>query len=222
MNDKEFLNNLSGLGFKLMEPSSAVDANLTLARMVSNHDLRLWEGFPVVMANSAERNLFDYDRTSRGLAKPADRVYFKLLVLLSLALYQALGLKFAWAEKLYQSLTEELKSKLSQFRNSLVHNRDFKLKNYQMSGQRLKNTFNRYLKGSESNLNNLLALKSEAGLEYALSQVFSPGQKELFLKKLQGAKLTKTETEYFSRAVKKKVLALANPELHNLARKLLE
>lgn len=222
MNDKEFLDNLNGLGFKLMEPESAVNANLTLARVVSNRDLRLWEGFPVVMANSAERNLFDYDRTRRGLAKPADRVYLELLVLVSLALYQALGLKFAWTEKLYQSLTETQKSKLRRFRNSLVHNRDFKLKDYRMSSQRLKNAFNRYLKGSESNLNNFLALKSEAGLEYALSQVFSAGQKELFLKKLQGAKLTKTETEYFSRAVKKKVLALANPELHNLARKLLE
>jgi hypothetical protein len=30
--------------------------------------------------------------------------------------------------------------------------------------------------------------------------------------------MTKTETEYFSRAVKKKVLALANAELHQLVR----
>ena len=91
-----------------------------------------------------------------------------------------------------------------------------------MSGPRLKSTFNRYLQNSESNLNDLMTLKSEAGLEYALSRLFPAGQKELFLKKLQGAKLTKTETEYFSRVVKKKVLALANPELHNLARKLLK
>jgi hypothetical protein len=60
------------------------------------------------------------------------------------------------------------------------------------------------------------------GLEYAMSQVFSPKQKELFLKKLKGNILTKTEKEYFSRAVKKKVLALANADLHRLSRKLLE
>ena len=221
MNDKEFMNNLSGLGFKLMEPESAVDANLTMARLVKSRDLRLWEGFPVVLANSSEKNHFSYDRTSQYL-KPADRVYFKLLVAMSLALYQALGLKFAWAEKLHQMLTSELRSKLDQFRNALTANRDLKLKDYSMSSPRLKNTFNRYLQNSESNLNDLMALKSEAGLEYALSQLFSAGQKELFLKKLQGAKLTKTETEYFSRVVKKKVLALANPELHNLARKLLK
>ena len=221
MNDKEFMNNLSGLGFKLLEPESMVDANLTLARLVKSRDLRLWEGFPVVLANSSEKNHFNYGRTNK-LLKPADRVYFKLLVAMSLALYQALGLKFAWAEKLHQMPAKELKSKLNQFRNALAHNHDLKLKDYSMSGPRLKNTFNRYLQNSESNLNDLMALKSEAGLEYALSQLFSAGQKELFLKKLQGAKLTKTETEYFSRVVKKKVLALANPELHNLARKLLK
>lgn len=67
----------------------------------------------------------------------------------------------------------------------------------------------------------LLLMKQELGLEYALSQVFSPKQKDLFLKKLKGEKLTKTEREYFSRIVKKKILALSNPELHHLAQKLL-
>jgi len=221
MNDKELLNNLSSLGFKLMEPESMVDANLTMARMVQARDLRLWEGFPVVLANSSEKNHFNYGRTNK-LLKPADRAYLKLLVMMSLALYQTLGLKFAWAEKLHQVMANQLRGKLEQFRKALVSNRDLKLKDYSMSGPRLKSTFNRYLQNSESNLNDLMTLKSEAGLEYALSRLFPAGQKELFLKKLQGAKLTKTETEYFSRVVKKKVLALANPELHNLARKLLK
>jgi len=62
----------------------------------------------------------------------------------------------------------------------------------------------------------------ELSLEYALSQLFSPKQKELFQKKLKGELLTKTEKEYFSRTVKKKVAALANPELHRLAQELME
>ena len=61
----------------------------------------------------------------------------------------------------------------------------------------------------------------ELSLEYALSQVFSPKQKELFMKKLEGLPFTKTEQEYFSRTVKKKVLALANSELHSLSEKIL-
>ena len=65
------------------------------------------------------------------------------------------------------------------------------------------------------------AKSDELSVEYALSQVFSPKQKELFFQKLKGEKFTKTEREYYSRAVKKKVLALANDELHGLARKVL-
>jgi hypothetical protein len=62
----------------------------------------------------------------------------------------------------------------------------------------------------------------EFSLEYALSQIFSPKQKELFKKKLEGLPLNKTEQEYYSRTVKKKTVALANSELHGMARKLLK
>jgi len=86
----------------------------------------------------------------------------------------------------------------------------------------IKTVFNNYFNQTQNKLNELLSVKDELRLEYSLSQVFSPKQKELFLKKLKGEKLTKTEKEYFSRAVKKKVLALANPELHRLSQKLLE
>lgn len=91
-----------------------------------------------------------------------------------------------------------------------------------MSAQRLKTVFNNYFNQAQNKLNELLLVKDELSLEYSLSQVFSPKQKELFLKKLKREKLTKTEREYFSRVVKKKVLALANPELHRLSQKLLD
>jgi hypothetical protein len=42
------------------------------------------------------------------------------------------------------------------------------------------------------------------------------------MKKLKREKLSKTEKEYYSRVVKKKILALANSQLHNLARRLIE
>jgi hypothetical protein len=58
-------------------------------------------------------------------------------------------------------------------------------------------------------------------LDRYMDQIFSSKQKELFLKKLNKGALTKTEKEYFSRVVKKKVSALADPELHSLSKKLL-
>jgi len=222
MDNKEFLESLRDLGFGLMETASTPDANQALARLASSQDLRMWEGFPVVLANSAERNLFDWPHAKEILFKQNEERYFDLLVLMSLALYQALGLKFGWAEKLYQSLSDEQRKELDRLRNDLAHEQYLNLGDKQMSVERLKNTLNRYLRKKESRFSDFLALKSESNLEYALSQLFSAKQKELLLKKLQGEKMTKTETEYFSRTVKKKVLALANPELHRLAQKLLE
>lgn len=58
--------------------------------------------------------------------------------------------------------------------------------------------------------------------QYAMSHVFSKKQKELFMKKLKGEQMTKTEREYFSRSVKKKMVALANSDLHKLATKLIK
>lgn len=59
-------------------------------------------------------------------------------------------------------------------------------------------------------------------LDQHLDQIFSSKQKELFKKKLNGKELTKTEKEYFSRTVKKKVLAMANQDLHTMSKKLLQ
>ena len=62
---------------------------------------------------------------------------------------------------------------------------------------------------------------NELALEYALSQIFTPKQKEIFLKRLRGKKLTKTEREYFYRVVKKKAVALTNQDLQRLAQQIL-
>ncbi|MFH1429823.1 MAG: hypothetical protein ABIH39_08805 [Candidatus Margulisiibacteriota bacterium] len=59
-------------------------------------------------------------------------------------------------------------------------------------------------------------------LDRHLDQIFSSKQKELFMKKINGKELTKTEKEYFSRTVKKKVLAMANQDLHHMSKKLLQ
>jgi hypothetical protein len=50
-----------------------------------------------------------------------------------------------------------------------------------------------------------------------LDRLFSAKQKELVFKKLNGQHLTKTEREYYSRVVKKKLAAVADPQLQALA-----
>lgn len=213
---------LRGLGFPLFETEEAEDANLTLADVAKSRDLRLWEGFPVVLATAAEKGLFDYDKVKGYAKKTHEKAHLASLMAMSLALYHAFGLNFSWTDKLYKSLNGDKKKEYAKFTGLLKKDSNFAVGGYEVSGRRLKAVFNNYFNNAPSKLNDLLSAKEEFGLEYALSQVFSPKQKELFLKKLKGEKLTKTEKEYFSRAVKKKVSALANPELHRLSQKLLE
>ncbi len=223
MDKDNLLKRLAALGFPLLEAEKDEEANSALADLVESHDLRLWEGFPVVLANSAEKGMFDYDRVEEHLKSPSDKLNLALLVEFSLALYKTLGLKFAWADKLYVLFdNEDMKQQYEKYSAALKSNQDLVVQGGVMSSQRVKATFDNYFRQTQAHLDDLLSVKEVMGVEYSLSQVFSPKQKELFLKKLRNEKLTKTEKEYFSRVVKKRVLALANPELHRLAQKLLQ
>ncbi|OGW77184.1 MAG: hypothetical protein A3J52_02010 [Omnitrophica bacterium RIFCSPHIGHO2_02_FULL_49_9] len=212
---------LADFGFPLLEVTEEADANTTLVELVKSRDLRFWEGFPAVLAFSAEMQMFRYEKTAARFSDTLDKLYFGFLTAMSLALYQALGLKFSWAKGLYETLNEKEKRQFDHYLNALETGKDFRLRDRSMSSERLKAAFNRYFRQRQSNLQDFLTEQEGLGLEQALSQVFSPKQKELFLKKLRNEKMTKTEREYFSRSVKKKITALANVELHQLAQKLL-
>jgi hypothetical protein len=54
-------------------------------------------------------------------------------------------------------------------------------------------------------------------LSVLLDLLFSEKQKELVFKRLQGQSMTKTEREYYSRVVKKKLAAIADPEMQEVA-----
>jgi len=54
-------------------------------------------------------------------------------------------------------------------------------------------------------------------LQTDLDRLFSPKQKELVFKKLRQEPFTKTEREYYSRVVRKKLAAIANHEIFDIA-----
>ncbi len=222
MKNSDLRKRVSALGFALFGTEEGQNANLTLAEMVKSSDLRFWEGFPVVLANSAEQGLFNYKKVAGYLKHPSDKACLSSLTAMSLALYKFFNLKFSWAEELFESLSKERKKECAELFEELKVDKEFTVSGRQMSAQRLKTVFSNYFTQSRAKLNDLLLVKDELSLEYALAQVFSPKQKELFLKRLRREKFTKTEKEYFSRVVKKKVLAVANPELHRLSQRLLE
>jgi hypothetical protein len=63
-------------------------------------------------------------------------------------------------------------------------------------------------------------LGRSADLDASLDRLFSPKQKDLVFKKLNGEAFTKTEREYYSRVVRKKLLSIANEQVSSIAVKL--
>lgn len=221
MVDQKLLDNLNQLGFQLMETTADVDANKTLAEVVKSKDTRLWEGFPVLLANAARDYDFDYNQVQQFLTKKEQQDFGKLL-LLSLALFQHYHLSFAWSNRLKQTFSQKDLVRLKKLKKSLSQGNSVSVGNKRFDPLRLKQAFNNYFEQDAEKTRRLKEKHEELSLEYALSQLFPPKQKELFQKKLNGEVLNKTEKEYYSRTVKKKVSALANPELHRLAQKLME
>jgi|CXWL01.1.fsa_nt_gi hypothetical protein len=221
MEDKELLNKVSQLGFPLVEVEDRFDVNQTLADVVKSGNARLLEGFTVLLVNAAQDESFSYEKAQGYLSDDKDKKLLKELLLLSLGLYKALNFYFNQAKNFTKKLSEEDLNKVKQFRNYLAHGVNFNVMGYTFSPERLRDVFASYLKNEVDEVKKQTEKQEDLSLEYALSQVFSPKQKELFLKKVKGLELNKTEKEYFSRTVKKKLLALVNPELSRFAKLLL-
>lgn len=214
--------NLNRLGFPLLATEMDFDVNQTLTEVVLSKDSRLWEGFPVLLANAAQTPSFDYQSVLRTLPDKETRQDLHFLLLLSLAMYKLYHLTFPWANQLKKKLSKQDVDLVKNWRNSLAHDNAIVLRNKRFDANRLQVLFDNYFEKNSERTRQLKEKHEELSLEYALAQLFSAKQKELFKKKLEGLPLTKTEREYYSRTVKKKVAALANPELHRLAQKLME
>jgi len=221
MTNPELVQSLAKLGLPLLEPSRDVDANAILAEVVKSHDARLWEAFPAVLANAAERYQFGLEQVE-ALLPDGEKDNLRKLLVLSSSLYSFYHLSFTWLNKSRRVLTYEDRSLIQQWRRSLDKNNPLTVADMEIDPERLKRSFKLYFEQNAEQTRRNKERFEEFSLAYSLSQVFSPKQVELFKKKLEGLPLTKTEQEYYSRSVKKKVVALANSELHGLARKLLE
>jgi len=221
MTDRKLLDNLSKLGFPMFEPTQEPDVNETLAEVVKSLDTRLWEGFPVLLANAAESYQFTPEGVRQHLTKKKHKDDFDRLMLLAGSMFSRYHLSFPWWNKLKKSLSEKDKALVKTWKNSLAHNQSLKCNDVELDPERLKGLFELYFEKTAERGRRQKEKYEEFSMEYALSQVFSPKQKELFKRKLEGLPLTKTDQEYYSRTVKKKVVALANAELHSLSKKLL-
>ena len=217
--DKEILlRKAARLGFQDEATAGPNEANQTLAEVVKSLEPSLWEAFPVMLLNAAEAGEFSYEAANACLEEE-ERKYLKLLIMMSLGLYDSLGLTFPWREQLFGKLPARL---ISNFGKKLKSGTALELGNVTLQAKKLTSSLAGYK--PKTGISPMSGEKSreESALEAALKQIFTERQKGLLFKRLNQEKLTKTETEYFSRVIRKKILALANEDLHRLARRALE
>lgn len=217
MTNETLLIQAANLGLRADE-SAEHNTNNTLAEAIKSHEQRLWEAFPVMLANAAEAGEFSLEAANASLAEE-ERKYLKLLIFVSLGLYDGLGIEFSWRKRLFGNFPAKL---IASFGEKLKTDAPLELGNITLQPEKLrKNLLSHRKKAANSPMSGGIS-REEAALEAAMAQIFTARQKGLLLKRLNREKMTKTETEYFSRVIKKKARALANEDLHRLARRALE
>ena len=224
MKREDLVLNLGRFGYSLVTPEAQEGGedqvvNL-LAELVDSKDLRLVEGFPVVLANCAQRgmNLDFMGLLAKHKPRSHKRQALEKLLLLSSDLLTQEGLDKP------KGLEEVMKSLKDKYGDLLANEVVTLSAKTSLSTERLRNTLRRYLSTLETSRSTRKREKDKQRrsfqLNYFLSTLFSPKQKELVLKKLNGEPLNKTEKEYFSRTVKKKLEALNNSEVRKVAKAL--
>lgn len=221
MKKEDLVSNLSSFGYTLISPETQrikkYGALELLEELVASKDPRLVEGFPVVLANCAHQGLnLDFSvllsRQKPGSRKQQD---LELLLLVSSDLLKQHDLDQPGN---LESLSKTLKTKYGDLSSNDVVTLSNKVS---LSTERLRNTLKRYtteISTSRTNRNREKERQRRSfQLNYDLSTLFAPKQKELILKKYHGEPLNKTEQEYFSRKVKKKLEAITNKDVVKLA-----
>jgi hypothetical protein len=221
MNKEELITALGELGYRLFSPEkerpSSEKVLDTLDELSASHDSRLIEAFPVVLGNCAHRGIKLDIRglLSRYGRRSQRRANLEKLILASSDLMSQEGLdKPEGLDRIVDPLRVKYGNLLKEEVLDLGKHRS-------VSTERLRNALRRYvidLDNSESvrERNRRRQLRSFQ-LDLHLSTLFPPKQKELILKKLKGDSLSKTEQEYYSRVVKKKLEGLVNSELRKIA-----
>lgn len=218
------LSAMSQYGYSLLQPDQMGDPNELLAALSQSDDSRVLEGFPVVLANALEkrRGAVDLAAAEASLKDEPERERFRRLTALSFYLFGVFGFENLKPSG-YESLREGSQL-LEELRGCMEYGRPLTLGRKTLDPGRVRRTFlNYFVQARESDAAESKAqLREEFRREYNLSLFFAPKQRDLVQKKLRGEPLSKTEREYFSRVVKKKLMALADPDLHRLAQKALQ
>jgi hypothetical protein len=192
---------------------------IILDALASAEDVDVVARFPAVLAICARRGLsLNFQALfSRYWETSPKRQNLEKLLFVSASLFNSQKVR---APGNLDKIAASLKPKYG----DLLSTGEFQLSSGMMvSIQDLKRSLSSYMAGQfESRMEGGRAKPSPSDtLDIYLDRLFSPKQKELVLKKRDGIALTKTEREYFSRIVRKKLQAIASEEMGEIARSLM-
>lgn len=220
------LEQLAAHGYPLMQPVHRSDPETVLEYLLRQRESRLLEGFPVVFLSALRDKahlrweLPDW-KPEKRLGAAASRRLGRLLAV-SDALFRLFGIEQSLQERARHLLLKcrQAEETLRQVETRFLKSGPLAMDGVELSTERLKQTFRTYYvnaRAGTANPEQTQALE----LELLLSELFTPRQKELLRKRAEGATMTPTEKTYFYRTVRKRLKALANEDVHALARRLL-
>jgi len=220
----ELLDALSQYGYELNRPSPHYKGEDVLANLVKEDDVRLLEGFPVAYKHFLDSPEYSgWDRNTLSFQKDLSEkektklLYLLLLTYLLFKLYGEEKQKLEQTEDLLSKLSKNWKENLKETEEKFNHSELLTVDNLlSLSTDRLKKQYRNYVVHSVSQHAN--SLKMDLELELLLSEFFTSKQKDLLKKRVKGEELSKTEKEYFSRVVNKRLKALANDHLHDFVK----
>ncbi len=190
-----------------------------LDALASANDVEVVARFPAVLAICARRGLSLNSQAlfSRYWETSPKRQNLEKLLLVSATIFKVQRLK---PPGNLDKIAASLKPKYG----DLLAAGEFQLSSGMfVSSQDLENSLISYLSGhlqSQANRGQTELSRSET-LDVYLDRLFSPKQKELVFKKRDGIAFTKTEREYYSRIVRKKLEAIASEEVGEIAKNLM-
>jgi len=223
MTKDALIESLSEYGYPLLEPAPKPER--VLEALLEQDDARLLEGFPVVLANilrSGESLGWEDPSWRPEKLSAKARALLPYLLAVSCVLFEKAGLEAHLRARVQKLLAKSPggAAALKQVQKTSKTSRPFLAGGHEFSGARLENTFMSYMAMKRGGGESLEEKKRVIEQELLLSRLFTPRQKMLLKKKITGESLTKTEREYYSRVLKKRVQALANDDLHAFAKKI--
>ena len=225
MDKDQLMDQLAQRGYALMRPKSTEPGEKVLVSLLQQDEVRLLEGFPVVLAGLLkEKETLTWENKkwhpSNDLSKKTEH---RLAVMLSLSylLFKLFGFEKEYGPRTLKLLfrCEGGTELLKQLTKSFLNSESAKMDTLELSPERLKNNFRNYVVHHEES-QEVHEKRHALEFDLLLSELFTSRQKELLKKRLEEKPMTKTEKEYFYRVVSKRLKALANEELHALARRL--